>query len=1082
MNQDPSDQRPAANGVQRGRRRSPRPAQPLYEPLDWTLVRGPLLPVEDYLALGETVAEGGSRLAAAVSQDPRIRRAIAVGSLDLMAALARPSDAKAAARREAKLLRYLIRMSTRPTPYGLFAGVALARWGPATDLEFGTDPRARARPDMAWLLSLVLTLEARPEVRRELGLLANPAAWVRTGRVFLAEQAPTGDRAGWGPAVSVRATKAVRRALALAQVPIPYPRLVDELLAMPGATPAKVEALLGQLCEQTMLLTDLRPPLTVPNPARYVAARLAQIPAARDVATGLERLLAAMEDFGVLPAEDGTTAYLDLVRTAEAIHPSPGSPPAQVDMALSLAGSRISDAVAAEAARAAELLVRLTPLPAGPPYLHAYRRAFESRYGHDRQVPLLELLDPSFGLGPPSPHAHGGLGVAGADPQRSLLRQQTLRDLALAAIRDRRQVVELDEQTMSKLETWSPQPATAPISVDVAVFVVAASRQAVDAGDFQLVIGPNLGASAAGRNLGRFADLLGGEAKAALRAAARAEAAHAPARLWAEVAYLPSRLRSANVAIRPLVRQHEIALGTTGGAPSARLIALTELSVGIRDGRFQLWWAARDAEVVACAGHMLNNTNAPAVVRFLEDVARDGTAQFSGFDWGPAVGLPYLPRVQAGRTVLASAQWLIGTSTRDEELPTDSPVGFRVALARWRDRWQVPRRAYLTVGDNRLLLDLEDAAQVEQLRSEVRRLHQGTVVALEEALPGPEHAWVPGPKGRFVTELVVPLVLRGAPTRPAIPRWTVAMDTEAAHDRLRAPGSDWLYVKLYYPRPLEEDIIAGPMREFCDFAGAAGLAEDWFFVRYADPDPHLRLRFRGDPGSLMRRLVPEVCSWASELMADGLCQRFGFDTYERELERYGGAAGTAASEGVFAADSRAVVSLLDLAIRHMVTMDRTTLAVLTIDDLLAGLGLGAPARLAWYREQVTSRREAGQEFRRRQAFLRPLLGDPARLATEPGGAAIRQALDDRRTALASVGKHLQVLTERGELTQQPETLYRSFVHLHCNRLLGAGTPHEDLVLGLLLRVREGLERSPLVPSSPPPAKNGRNSTASRHRR
>jgi thiopeptide-type bacteriocin biosynthesis protein len=1067
MNQDPSDQRPAGNRVQGRRRRSPRPVESLYQPLGWGLVRGPLLPVEDYLALGKTAAERSEPLASAVSQDPRLRRAIAVGSLDLLAALERPSaDGRAAARREAKLLRYLIRMSTRPTPYGLFAGVALARWGPVTDLGFGTDPRVRARPDMAWLLSLVMALEARPEVRRELSLLANPAAWVRTGRVFLAEQAPTVDRAGWGPAVSVRATRAVRRVLALALTPVPYRRLVAELLSLPGASPAKVEALVEQLCQQTILLTDLRPPLTVPSPARYVAARLAQIPAAYDVAAGLERLLAAMEDFGALPAEDGTTAYLGLVRMAEALHPSPTSPPVQVDMALSLAGSRISGAVAAETARAAELLVRLSPSTAGPAYLHAYRRAFESRYGHNRQVPLLELLDPSFGLGPPSLHAHGGWGAAGVDPQRSLLRQQTLRDLALAAIRDRRLVVELDERTISRLETAPPQPATAPISVDVAVFVLAASRQAVDAGDFKLVIGPNLGASAAGRNLGRFADLLGSEAEAALGEAAHAETAHAPDRLWVEVVYLPHRYRSANVAIRPLVRDHEIALGTTAGGPSARLIPLNELSVGIRDGRFRVWWTSRDAEVITCAGHMLNNANAPAVVRFLEDVVRDGTAQFSGFDWGPAAGLPYLPRVQAGRTILAPAQWLIGASTRDDELPAGTPADFHQALTKWRDRWQVPRHVYLTMGDNRLLLDLEDDAQVEQLRIEVRRLDQGSVVLLEEALPGPEHAWVPGPKGRFVTELVVPLVLRGAPTRPATPRRTIAMGAEAAHNRLRPPGSDWLYLKLYHPRPLEEDVIAGPMREFCDFAGSAGLAEEWFFLRYADPDPHLRLRFRGDPDNLIRRLVPEVCSWASELIADGLCQRFGFDTYEKELERYGGAAGTAATESVFAADSRAVASLLDLATRRVLTMDRTTLAVLTIDDLLAGLGLGAPERLVWYREQVSSRRDAGQEFRRRQGVLRPLLGDPAQLATEPGGAAIKHILDERRTALAPVGEHLQVLAERGELTQEPETIYSSYVHLHCNRLLGSATPLEQLVLGVLLRVREGLERSPLVHSRP----------------
>ena len=86
------------------------------------------------------------------------------------------------------------------------------------------------------------------------------------------------------------------------------------------------------------------------------------------------------------------------------------------------------------------------------------------------------------------------------------------------------------------------------------------------------------------------------------------------------------------------------------------------------------------------------------------------------------------------------------------------------------------------------------------------------------------------------------------------------------------------------------------MRTFCEFVHAAGLAEEWFFIRYSDPDSHLRLRFRGVPERLVGQLVPQVCSWAAELMSEELCLRFCIDTYYREVERYGGEAGAAAAE------------------------------------------------------------------------------------------------------------------------------------------------------------------------------------------
>ena len=131
-------------------------------------------------------------------------------------------------------------------------------------------------------------------------------------------------------------------------------------------------------------------------------------------------------------------------------------------------------------------------------------------------------------------------------------------------------------------------------------------------------------------------------------------------------------------------------------------------------------------------------------------------------------------------------------------------------------------------------------------------------------------------------------------------------------DRLRPPGSEWLFVKLYYENTFEEDLIAYPLRTFAEEALASALAEEWFFIRYSDPGLHIRLRFRGEPERLIGQLLPRLCTWATGLMAEGFCQRFVFDTYDREMERYGGPAGTQLAESIFAADSRTVSELIYL--------------------------------------------------------------------------------------------------------------------------------------------------------------------------
>jgi hypothetical protein len=362
-----------------------------------------------------------------------------------------------------------------------------------------------------------------------------------------------------------------------------------------------------------------------------------------------------------LPVEEAAGAYRKLA--AEHSEGGGARPESrlQVDMALRLAGSRISHAVADEAARAAELLIRLTPLPAGVPYLDSYRRQFEARYGADREVPLLELLDPNAGLGLPSPFQGG---APGGDPRKLAIRHQTLYDLAVTALRDRQLVVELDEEKLGRLETWTPSLAAAPLSMDLSVFVVAASAADVDRGNFQVVVGPNLGATAAGRNLGRFADLLGAEAEAALEAVGRAEAARQSG-LWAELVYLPRQLRNTNVAVRPHPRAYEILLGAAPGRPPEQVIPVGELVVGVRNSRFYVRWPAKDTDVLACCGHMLSNMHAPDVCRFLDDVRRDGEAQFSSLTGGRHLRCRSCPACRRGALCCArpSGASIVGIAT-----------------------------------------------------------------------------------------------------------------------------------------------------------------------------------------------------------------------------------------------------------------------------------------------------------------------------------------------------------------------------------------------------------------------------------
>ena len=1027
-----------------------------YEPLDWVLVRSPLLPIKRYLELEGGRQPGHEAELPRAVRDPVVRRAIAVASESLFGQLARPPSRPSALRRwRLALLRYLIRMSTRPTPYGLNAAVSLARLGEETDLELGSEEVVRTHLDMGLLAALIDELEGRPEVVRELQLETHPTVTVRAGRAFLPE------RLGWGSGafeVSVRATRPVLKALELCRgAPTPFPELAGALVEdFPNAGP-RIEELIHTLLLEGLLVSELRPPLTRGDPARYLLSRLDRLAPARAERDRLSAAITACERWELLDAADGAEEFPVLLATARTVATAPpDGAPVRVDMMRPLAGERIARAVGEEAARAAELQLRLSPLHSGSATLNSYRDRFVERYPPPTEVPLMELIQPDIGLGPVELRRD-----AAADRpvvEETQRRDRRLLEIATTALRAGELSVELGPDLIADLET-GPSAEALPPTVELAVFVAARSRDAVDAGDFRVVVSPMVGSHGAGRILGRFAYLFDGHGERAMGEAARRQEAGVRESVWAELVYCPERVWLSNVMIRPGTRSHEIAVGVSPGVPREGVIPVDELVVGVRENAFYLRWPKGGRYVDVCEGHMLNPATAPSVCAFLAQMRHAGRPLMTSFQWGGlARELPRLPRVEIGRVVLSPATWRppFGMGALDP----DSPDGFASGLESWRTRWRLPRRVFAAQGDNRLLLDLGDPPQVELLRGLLRSPNAVREVLLQEALPGVDDAWLPGPGGGFLVELAVPLARDPASLDGPLSddrRPPARLGSPPPKTRVRPPGSEWLYAKVYVGGTIADQLVAGPLGEFVREALVSALADDWFFVRYRDDRPHLRVRFRGEPGRLTGELTPRLYAWASDLMDRSACQAFTLDTYERELERYGGESGMDVAEAVFGVDSSVVVELVRLDLSRTIAVPRELLCVLTLDCLLEGLGLDSVARVRWCAAHVQSRHDVTAEWREHKDELRSLLGSRGR-----AHESLAPLLESFTRELRPHGERLAALRKEAAIEWPPaDEVLGSFAHMHCNRLLGLDRAAERRVLGLLQRTRESLARAPI---------------------
>ncbi|MFD0889897.1 lantibiotic dehydratase, partial [Streptosporangium algeriense] len=175
--------------------------------------------------------------------------------------------------------KYLIRMSHRPTPFGLMAGVAPVAFGDNHGFEFRGPGEKLVQADSEWLLGAVTRWEGRPEVLSCLRLVGNDLAALRGDRLVLGY---VRDGDGMGvmsrtQELSVRYTPAVRRAMELARRPVPYPELVGELAAAFAAPVEAAHGMLAQLVEKEFLLTDLRPPSDSTDALGHVLGKLSSV-------------------------------------------------------------------------------------------------------------------------------------------------------------------------------------------------------------------------------------------------------------------------------------------------------------------------------------------------------------------------------------------------------------------------------------------------------------------------------------------------------------------------------------------------------------------------------------------------------------------------------------------------------------------------------------------------------------------------------------------------------------------------------------------------------------------------------------
>jgi thiopeptide-type bacteriocin biosynthesis protein len=923
---------------------------------------------------------------------------------------------------EASLVAYFTRMAARPTPFGLFSSVSLGNVTATTNLSLpGGLERRRTQIGLSFLKGLYREMLRKPEVRAVVEYVPNPTIRRLNGDLHYLKrvEAPEGKTAfaaavcGETPALARVLTRADAGATISELVLHAEGHAVHSQSCVDESLHSQAMQFIHRLIDAQILLPMIGPVVAGGDPAAQLIQQAGHTGEAR-VAETIASVVRTLAQFDSSDTEIGADQYETLAQQLSSLSKMPEQSARDlffVDSHRTAPALSLGKAAVDEILRYVHLLSTISSQ--NDSTWNRFKEKFEERFGSE-EIPLLDLFEADFDF---------QFDQVRASAEEWGFRESHLLRKVAEAIGAQKSILHLSEADLSILRR--PNPGSLPASFAVLCHVLAASSNEMNNGNYQVLIN---GISRAAALFGRFAGL-GGDWQSRIETLAVKEQHLSGDAVLADVVYDPPGNPLTNVFCRPVLTQYVIPFFGTTPAPRDKQIRLAELRVGIRAGEVVLWSERLNKQVIPVhnTAYAFHHHGNPPMLRFLCKLAM-GTSTVA-WDWGRILeSLPFLPRLQYDRLIIAPARWKL----QQAELPDISKAQTSELTSRMqvlRAQRHIPRFVVLLYQDKRLPVDLENILSLKMFLRLTRHLRE---IALTELLPVPEQLCISSPEGRFHHELVLPAT--SGQHVPA-PRQRSAV---AAEQRQKLPASDWMYIKVYARPSLLDACLTGLFANLFDTPQFHQITSGWFFIRYADPSHHLRIRFRVHEPGMAAVIFEELSRRLNALRHKDLLWKWQVDAYDREIERYGGLPAMDAAEDIFCADSSMALNCLQ---HFSVTREReevrNVLCLLSVDGILESFDLSLSGKLMLM-EELCEQISSGIENRKRleiQFGMKMRSGRGNILAT---AARLETLLSAHFYARSSIVRTqasiLRSLDAQKALTQSVSSLVKDFIHLSINRL------------------------------------------------
>lgn len=264
------------------------------------------------------------------------------------------------------------------------------------------------------------------------------------------------------------------------------------------------------------------------------------------------------------------------------------------------------------------------------------------------------------------------------------------------------------------------------------------------------------------------------------------------------------------------------------------------------------------------------------------------------------------------------------------------------------------------------------------------------------------------------------------------------------------PGSEWIYLKIYSGEKTADDLLIRVIIPIMKKLKKEQYLKKWFFVRYSDPDFHLRLRLLLNDTQYFGKVIYFFYEKLKKWNNDSLIWKVQLDTYNRELERYNKNL-IEETESIFYADSECILSI----IRKLNGNEnyRWMIALKLVDELLTNFCLTIEEKQKTMKNLSNSfktefgfnkyyLKQFNLKFRENKKNITDILNNNSN-EKEKTLISLFRPIKKRTKKLMSI---IEQINAKSEKDHKVKDLLKSYLHMTMNRLFRSKNRLHELVL------------------------------------